>query len=168
MKAQPIIAVEPLTRELFDEIVPLARKGWDESTIAKAETCAWHGERDFDIDPDFEQYEAMHAIGALVLFTMRVEGELVGYVTGTCWRGMHHRHFVVAQSDSFYVELPYRGHVLRLVRAYEKEMVRRGAVALNWLTHTNGPLFKILVARGYVADETMLEKRVISEVPVCA
>jgi len=164
----PVITVEPLTQTLFDEIVPLARKGWAESTVAKAETCAWHGERDFDIDPDFEQYEAMHSVGALVLFTMRDNGALVGYATGTCWRGMHHRHFIVAQSDSFYVEPPYRGHVVRLVRAYEKEMVGRGAAALNWLTHTNGPLFNILVARGYVADESMLEKRVIREVAPCA
>jgi hypothetical protein len=50
------------------------------------------------------------------------------------------------------------------VRAYEKEMIKRGAVALNWLTHTNGQLFKILLSRGYVADETMLEKRVAREV----
>lgn len=155
----PAIAVEPLTRELFDEILPLARRGWAESTVAKAETCAWYGERDFDIDPDFEQYEALARVGALVILTMRDEA-LVGYVTGTCFRGMHHRHFVVAQSDSFYVEPPYRGHTWRLVRSYEREMTNRGAVALNWLTHTNGPVFKLLKAIGYVADETMLEKRV--------
>jgi len=163
----PTIAVEPLTRALFDEVVPLARKGWAESTIAKAETCAWYGERDFEVDPDFEQYQALARVGALVVFTMRSSGVLVGYVTGTCWRGMHHRHFIVAQSDSFFVEPPYRGHVRRLVRAYEQEMTRRGAVALNWLTHTNGPVFKLLKARGYVADETMMEKRVIREVPLC-
>lgn len=159
----PTIAVEPLTRELFDELVPLARKGWAESTVAKAETCAWYGERDFDIDPDFEQYDALTRVGALVLITMRDEGDLVGYVTGTCFRGMHHRHFIVAQSDSFYVEPPYRGHVPRLVRAYEREMIGRGAVALNWLTHTNGPVFKLLLRLGYVADETMLEKKVSRE-----
>lgn len=164
--AETVIAVETLTRQLFDEILPLARKGWAEGTIEKADTCAWYGERDFDIDPDFEQYQALTTIGALVLLTMRHEGKLVGYVTGTCWKGMHHRHFVVAQSDSMYVEMPYRGHVMRLVRAYEKEMVKRGAVALNWLTHPRNPLFKILLSRGYVADETMLEKRVAKEV-VC-
>ena len=161
------IAVEPLSRELFDETLPLARKGWAESTIAKAETCAWYGERDFDVDPDFEQYEALAHVGALVVMTMRASGVLVGYLTGTCWKGMHHRHFVVAQSDSFFVEPAYRGHVRRLVRAYEQEMIRRGAVALNWLTHTNGPVYKLLLSRGYVADETMLEKRVVREVPLC-
>jgi GNAT superfamily N-acetyltransferase len=163
-----VIAVEPLSRELFDETLPLARKSWAENTIAKAETCAWYGERDFDVDPDFEQYKALAAVGALVVMTMRDAEVLVGYVTGTCWRGMHHRHFVVAQSDSFYVEPAFRGYAMRLVRAYEREMIKRGAVALNSLTHTNGPLYKLLLARGYVPDETMLEKRVVRKVPLCA
>ena len=162
-----VIAVEPLSRELFDEALPLARACWAEGTAAKGDTCAWYGERDFDIDPDFEQYQALAAVGALVVLTMRQAGALVGYVTGTCWRGMHHRHFMVAQVDSFFVDPAYRGQVLRLMRAYEKEMIRRGAVALNWLTHTNGPVYKLLQARGYVADETMMEKRVLQEVPLC-
>ena len=168
--AQPdvVIAVEPLTRELFDEVVPLARACWTEGTASKGETCAWYGHREFDIDPDFEQYDALATVGALVLLTMREDGELVGYVTGTCWRGMHHRHMIVAHVDSFFVKPSRRGHVLKLMRAYEKEMVRRGAVALNWLTHTNGQVYRLLLARGYVADETMMEKRVIQEVPLCA
>lgn len=164
----PTIAVEPLTRSLFDEAVPLARQCWAEGTAAKGETCAWYGNRDFDIDPDFEQYDAMASVGALVVLTMREAGALVGYVTGICWRGMHHRHMTVAQVDSFFVLPDHRGHVLRLMRAYEAEMIERGAAALNWLTHTNGPVFKLLLARGYVADETMMEKRVIREVKPCA
>src|SRR6202007_1791916 len=139
-------------------------RGWAESTVAKAETCAWYGERDFDVDPDFEQYEAIARVGALVILTMRHAGKLIGYLTGTCYRGMHHRHFIVAQSDSFFVKRPYRGHTRRLVRRYEEEMTGRGAVALNWLTHTNGPVYKLLKKFGYVADETMLEKRVKREV----
>lgn len=168
MSEDVVIAVEPLTRELFDEILPLARRGWAESTVAKAETCAWYGERDFDVDPDFEQYQAIAYVGALVILAMRDKGVLVGYVTGTCFRGMHHRHFIVAQSDSFYVEPLYRGHTRRLIRRYEEEMIKRGAVALNWLTHTNGPVYKLLKLFGYVADETMMEKRVRSEEKSCA
>lgn len=164
----PEIQLESLTQALFDEIVPLGRKCWAENTIAKADTCAWYGERDFEITPDLEQYEALHRAGILVIITLREASRLVGYVTGVCHRALHHRAVISAQNDSFYVEPDFRAYSPLLVEAYEKEMVRRGAQALNWLVHTEGPVYALLKARGYVADESMMEKRVRPEMKRCA
>lgn len=50
------ISIEPFTRELADEIVPLGQQSWDECSEIKKDTCAYHGQRGLAIDPDIDQY----------------------------------------------------------------------------------------------------------------
>src|SRR6188508_1752583 len=47
---------EVLTEELFAEIMPLGQKSWDECSEIKGETCSFHGERGFQIQPDKDRY----------------------------------------------------------------------------------------------------------------
>jgi hypothetical protein len=65
---------------------------------------------DLDIEPVLEVYEAGDASGQLGIFTMRKNGELVGYAA--FWRGghPHHKGKVFAVCDLVYVTEEHRGY----------------------------------------------------------
>lgn len=154
-----LIGTEPFSRALFAEILPLAQKCWEENTEVKVETCAFYGERSFLIEPDVEQYERLAHSGALLLVTLRDEGKLCGYATGIIYSSLHHRGAKVGGADSFYIEPRYRLHVLELIRRFESALEDTGAVIIGWPAHRHSALYALLKARGYVEDDTVMEKR---------
>jgi hypothetical protein len=154
-----IIDKEPFSLEVCAEILPLAQKGWDESTIIKAETCAYFGERAFLIEPDVERYEQLNAQGLVVLVTLRDEGELKGYVLGLTYRSLHHKHIFCGIGDASYIDPAYRSYTVIVVDKFEAAMRERSVEIIGWPTHIDGPLYGVLKARGYVADDIVMEKR---------
>lgn len=155
-----VVDTEPLTDELFAQIVPLAQKCWDESTAVKGEDCAYHGERSFAIEPDSEQYMALQKSGALLIITLRDEGTLRGYLIGIHYRALHHRKVTCGLGDSMYLEPQYRFHHAGAVaEKFEAEMTARGAGIIGWPAHLKSPLYEFLKARGYVGDDIVMEKR---------
>jgi hypothetical protein len=158
---KPIVTAEkePFSRELFDEILPLARKCWAESTIIKGETCAYFGEREFAIEPDFDLYNVIASHGNVIIIALRDQGQLVGYVEGFVYRSMHHKNIVAGIGDTIYLEPDYRTYAAVLAEKFEREMASLGAQIIGWPTHTNGPIYQLLKARGYVGDDIVMEKR---------
>jgi hypothetical protein len=153
------IAKEPFNMELFSELLPLAQKSWKESTQAKTETCAFYGERDFDIEPDAEQYQSVQDAGALILFTLRDQNELVGYLVGVQYRSWHHKTVMCANVDCVYVEPNYRTYTAVLIEFFEKEAMDRSVKIIAWPTHVHGPVYEVLKAKGYVGDDLVMEKK---------
>lgn len=153
------IESEQFNAEVFAQILPLAQKCWEESTVFKAETCAYYGERDFEIEPDIEGYQKLSDSGILVLITMRDDGELKGYTVGFTYRSMHHRRILCGIGDSIYIEPDYRSYTAVMADKFEKEMRVKGAEIIGWPVHINGPVFEVLKARGYVGDDIVMEKR---------
>jgi hypothetical protein len=145
--------------DLFAEALPLAQKCWNESTIIKAETCAFYGERDFAIEPDVEGYQRLADQGVLVFVSMRDDGHLKGYLIGFTYRSMHHKKILCGIVDSAYVEPEYRAYAAVLAARYEKEMRGRGVEIIGWPTHVDGPIYEMLKAQGYVGDDIVMEKR---------
>jgi hypothetical protein len=154
------IAVEPFSVELFDELIPLAQKCWDEGTKDKGVSCAYHGERDYQIEPDRDRYQELDKSGALIIVTLRNDRKLVGYCTGILYRALHHKHILCGNADSLYVEPEHRTYmVIRLIDRFEDELKARGVQIIGWPTHERGPIFKLLQVRGYVGDDIVMEKR---------
>ncbi len=151
------IEVEPFTRELFDELLPLAQKCWQESTADKAEKCAFYGEREFQIEPDFDAYVRLG--DALVVITLRNDAELLGYLVGFSYRALHHKHILGGIADTMYVEPEYRSHAPVIAKRFEKEMELRGVGIIGWPTTENGPVHTLLKSMGYVGDDIVMEKR---------
>ncbi len=149
---------EPFTAELFAETLPLAQKCWNESTIIKAETCAYYGERDFKIEPDLESYLQLRDKGMLLFIALRDE-TLQGYLVAFTYRSTHHKKILCAIVDSAYVEPAYRAYAPVLSEVFEKEARAMGVAIIGWPTHVNGPTYEMLKARGYVGDDTVMEKR---------
>jgi GNAT superfamily N-acetyltransferase len=153
------VAVEVLTSDLFAEILPLAIKCWKESTEIKGDTCAFYGERDFQIEPDYDAYQRLADDGALAVVTLRDDGKLVGYVIGFSYRALHHKKVLGGIADNIYLEPDFRAYAPVLAERFEKEMKARGVQIIGWPTHENGPVYALLKSMGYVGDDIVMEKR---------
>lgn len=153
-----------IEREVFNakvaaEVLPLAQKCWDESTAFKGETCAYHGERDFIVEPDVEAYQKLADQGLLVLVTLRDEMQLKGYVIGFLYNALHHKKILCGIGDSIYIEPDYRVNTWAVAKRFENEMKDLGAKILGWPVHLNGPVYDVLKAKGYIGDDIVMEKR---------
>jgi len=151
------VAVEAFNRALFDELLPLAQKCWKESTADKAEKCAFYGEREFEIEPDFEAYERLG--DSLVVVTLRNDA-LVGYLVGFSYQALHHKHILGGIADTMYVEPEFRSYAPVVAERFEKEMRDRGVGIIGWPTTENGPVHTLLKSMGYVGDDIVMEKRI--------
>ena len=154
-----VIEREAFNAALAAEMLPLAQKCWNESTAFKGETCAYYGERDFDIEPDTDAYQALADQGKLVVVTLREDTELKGYVIGFTYTSLHHRKIPCGFGDSIYIEPEYRSHTWAVAKRFESEMQKRGAQIIGWPVHLNGPVYEVLKAKGYSADDVVMEKR---------
>lgn len=149
---------ETFTPELYEEILPLAQKCWRECTQSKGESCAFYGEREFDIEPNLPVYLQLAAEGSLVAITLRDEG-LKGYVLGFVYPAMHHKHVIGGIGDTMYVEPKYRESAGELVDRFILEMGALKAGIIGWPVIPGGYIHKILKSRGFVRDDIVMEKR---------
>lgn len=158
------MSIKLVERETFDsilfaEILPLAQKCWEESTLAKGETCAFYGERDFQIEPDAKSFQMLEDNGSLVIVTLRDDGRLVGYVAGFAYAALHHKRITGGIGDSIYIEPEYRSYAAVVVERFEEELKKLGVQIIGWPVTPDGPIHKVLKARGYVGDDIVMEKR---------
>jgi hypothetical protein len=152
---------EAFSVELFNELLPLARKCWQESSALKADSCVFAGERDLVIEPDLENYQKIS--DSLIIVTLRDEGKLVGYLVGFLYRSPHHKKILCGNGDSIYVEPAYRSYAVVLTERFEKESQAAGAQIIGWPTHPDGPVYRLLKARGYTVDDVVMEKRLCAQ-----
>jgi hypothetical protein len=153
------IKSEPYSAQLHAEIMPLAQKCWNESTVAKGETCAFYGERDFDVMPDTDSYQRLADQGILVIITLRDRGELKGYIEGFSYQGLHHHKIKGGIGDSMYLEPDYRAYIAPMAEKFEAEMQRLGVEIIGWPVTPEGPIHRVLKALKYVGDDIVMEKR---------
>lgn len=153
------IQKEAFSSELAKEILPLAQSCWQESTLNKGETCSYHGERDFQIEPNLEVYERFSAAECLVIFTIREEAILKGYVIVFIYRSWHQQNILCASVDSMYVQPSHRSFSPVMTERLEQDLKYFGVQIIGWVTHINGPVYEFLKSMGYVGDDMVMEKR---------
>lgn len=155
------ITLETLNERRLAELLPLAQKCWNESTVAKGETCAFYGERDFQIEPDLEAYQRLADAGSLVFVTLRDEqAALKGYVVGFTYRALHHKRILGGIGDSIYIEPQYRSYTGVIAEIFENALKALGVQIIGWPVTPDGPIHEVLKARGYVGDDIVMEKRI--------
>jgi hypothetical protein len=153
------IDIEFFDAALYDEVLPLAQKSWNECSEIKKDTCAFHGQRDFEIIPDKEQYLFLQRSNALIALTLRDEyGVLHGYALGILYRSLHHQPVICGNVDSFYIEPEKRAYVRSFIARIEAEFAHRDVVIMGWPTTASGSLFAVLRTLGYIADDVVMEK----------
>ena len=154
------IQKEVLTEELFAEIMPLGQKSWDECSEIKGETCSFHGERGFVIQPDKDRYLEMESAGQLLAMTLRDRrGVLCGFALCIYYHSLHHAPVPCANVDTFYIEPEHRACIRRFIAEIEREFIAMGVVVVGWPTTPSGKLFPILKLLGYAPDDVVMEKR---------
>ena len=112
------------------------------------------------LDVDFAGYRALDEAGLVTYVTLRDEGRLVGYFVGFVKPSLHYRSTLMAVMDIYYVHPSVRGRMggVRLFRAVERELRRRGVKRLivgEKLHKPSGRLFKAL---GFTPIETYHSK----------
>lgn len=152
------IATEPLTRELFSEILPLGQACWDECSEIKKDTCAYHGQRGLPIDPNIEQYLNLQMHGLLTVLTLRDDGGVLqGYAAMIQYYSLHLKDELCGNVDTFFVHPDARASMPRFMSAVEEEFRSRGVSIIGWPVTAAGKLFEILKKRGYIADDVVME-----------
>ncbi|OXI24362.1 GNAT family N-acetyltransferase [Burkholderia sp. AU15512] len=152
------ITIETFTRELADEIVPLGQQSWDECSEIKKDTCAYHGQRGLEIDPDIDQYLYLSDHQSLIAFTLRDdEGALHGYALAILYRSLHLKTELCGNVDTFFVQPDHRRSMPRLMSKIEDTLRERGVSIIGWPVTMTGGLFEILKRRGYIADDVVME-----------
>jgi hypothetical protein len=152
------IAVEPFTRELADEIVPLGQQSWDECSEIKKDTCAYHGQRGLSIDPDIDQYLYLAENNSLIATTLRDDdGILRGYSLAILYRSLHLKTELCGNVDTFYVQPDHRFSMPRFMSQIEDTLRAHGVSIIGWPVTLTGKLYEILQRRGYIADDVVME-----------
>ena len=155
------IGIEPLTPELFDELMPMGQKLWDECSEIKKDTCSFHGERGLKIQPNKSAYLGLQEKGGLSAYVLRdFQGTAIGFSFCIFYNSLHHEVVPCANVDLFYIEPKYRASIKRLIRTMEEEFRSRGVVVVGWPISPMGKLFEILKTLGYAPDDVVMEKRI--------
>ncbi|EGD06500.1 hypothetical protein B1M_01107 [Burkholderia sp. TJI49] len=152
------ISIENFTRELADEIVPLGQQSWDECSEIKKDTCAYHGQRGLQIDPDIDQYLYLADHHSLIAMTLRDEGgALHGYALLILYKSLHLKTELCGNVDTFYVQPDHRRSMLRFIHQIAETLRSRGVSIIGWPVSKGGKLYKILRRLGYIADDVVME-----------
>lgn len=152
------IEIEPFTRELSKEIIPLGQQSWDECSEIKKDTCAYHGQRGLPIDPDIDQYLHLYKHNSLIAMTLRDNKNILrGYALLILYKSLHLKTELCGNVDTFYVQPDCRRSMSRLISAIEDEMRNRGVSIIGWPVTMIGKMHEILKLHGYIADDVVME-----------
>lgn len=152
------ISIEPFTRELSEEIVPLGQQSWDECSEIKKDTCAYHGQRGLAIDPDIDQYLYLADHDSLVAMTLRDEANVLrGYALLILYKSLHLKSELCGNVDTFYVQPDYRRSMPRFISMIEATLRDRDISIIGWPVTKTGKMYEILQRRGYIADDVVME-----------
>lgn len=152
------IATELFTRELADEIIPLAQQSWDECSEIKKDTCAYHGQRGLSIDPNIDQFLYLADHQSLIVMTLR-DKDLVlrGYAAMILYNSLHLKTVLCGNVDTFYVQPNHRSSMPGFMSQIEDTLRKRGVSIIAWPVTMTGNMCQILKRRGYIADDVVME-----------
>ena len=152
------ISTEPFTRELANEIVPLGQQSWEECSEIKKDTCAYHGQRGLQIDPDIDRYIYLAEHNSLIAITLRdAEDVLHGYALLILYKSLHLKSELCGNVDTFYVQPDHRRSMPRLMSKIEDTLRELQVSIIGFPVTRTGKLRKILQRRGYIADDVIME-----------
>lgn len=137
--------------EVVQEVQPLLEMHYQELCANKSFV---------KLDPRWDVYRAMEAVGCFVVLTAREDGKLVGYNAFFLAPNMHYAGFLVAQCDVFFIDEPYRRGTaaLRFLRYSESVLKELGAQKLCYHCKLTNNLAPILRRLGYADEEVMCAK----------
>jgi len=114
-------SLEPCTRELLDELLPLLHIHW--KTVAHFQ--------DIELAPDTEAYLKLQEHGMLRVFTAREETSgLIGYAVFFVRPNIHYRKSLQAQQDVLFIHPEKRGFGAKFIAWCDKQLAAEGVQAV--------------------------------------
>lgn len=112
-----------------------------------------------DYNPDFEKYDGLALVGALLVVTARRAGQLVGYTVSFIQPHLHQQHLLWGSFDSYWVRRDCRAPRLfpRLIAASELEMKKLGVQRVFGTERSTGRMFAYM---GYRSPERVYVKEI--------
>lgn len=134
-----------------DEIKPLIEKHWEEIAL---------NQDTIKLNPDWDTYYKLEAMGFFKAYTARVDGKLVGYFTIIATKGLHYADHVFAATDIIYISPEYRkGRAgYGLIKFAEQQLKKDGVSILAINTKDHAPFDKLLQGMGYDLAERLYQK----------
>lgn len=148
----PVFQVEPFAQAWPDAQV-LLRLHWDEIALDKDT---------IPMAPAAEQYKLLESVGQLLVVTMRIEGELVGYHASFIRPHLHYATTLMAFTDLFYIHPNHRKgrNAWNLFRTVEHELVQRGVKRMHASCKLSLDLLTLFRALGWTEIERNFSKRI--------
>ena len=118
--------------------------------------------KDIPLDPDYAAYEAVARAGLMALYTVRVEGKMVGYAVYFVRKHMHYQSASYAICDIILIKKGHRnlGLGTALFDFVEKDLAEQGVDVIHNGTKAGHPeLAMLLESRKWVKSEIHYEKR---------
>jgi GNAT superfamily N-acetyltransferase len=142
--------VEPFSA-IFDEVQPLIFRHWEDLALNKDKV---------PLLPNWARYRQLEGDGALSIVTARNNGRLVGYSAMILSPGLHYSSCYEARMDIFWLSPEVRGRMggVRLFRAVEKELQRRGVQRVYVGSKLHKDVGRLFTALGYHPIETWYSK----------
>lgn len=131
--------------EMEKDIRPLHAAHWQETETLYLDTPC---------DPDYTRYKNSEAAKQFVVFTVRKDGEMVGYIQYYVFRDMHSQHMYTAREDALFLAKEHRGGGLasKLIDYAEHCLKQLGCayVGMSSKAPAGGPdIGKFLERKGY-------------------
>lgn len=143
-------AIESVSK-IKHELEPIIKLHWEQIAL---------NQEKIKLNPDWNQYFAVEKLGMLKLFTVRDNGELVGYFCVIMNRGLHYADHVFAACDVIYVKPDKRAGLTgyRLIKYAETELKKLGVSVLAINTKVHMPFDSLMDRMGYSNTERLYQK----------
>lgn len=135
---------------ILPELKPLLQLHWEEVAFYK----------DIPLDPDYDTYIAVENIGKLRVFTVREQGELIGYAIFFIGH-MHYKSTPIATQDVIFLHPDHRGRGARLILYCDFQLASEGIqVVMHHTKMAPGLDFSPILKRlGYEETDRVLARR---------
>ena len=122
---------------VVDEIRPLLVEHWQELAVYP----------DIPLDPDYEIYKSLDRMGAMMIYTVRVDDALVGYAVYFTRKHLHYKQHTWAINDIVLIRDGYRnaGIGMKFFDFIEKDLKDRGVDVMHTSTKTMHPELAMLL-----------------------
>ncbi|HEV3028780.1 MAG TPA: GNAT family N-acetyltransferase [Planctomycetota bacterium] len=145
----PVFAREPLTPELVAEVVPLLISHYEEVS----------SDKDIKLDPRWDRYFDMQESGALVVYTSRLGGRLIGYNAFLVDLHLHYATMLLGSNDVIFIDPVERGFGRQLIQWCMEQLRELGCQLNAYHVKLSHDWSHILAEMGFEAREVIWVKR---------
>jgi GNAT superfamily N-acetyltransferase len=134
----------------------MLQRHWEELALDQEEV---------PLSPDWGRYWDLECQGALSTIAVRERSRLVGYSIMVLTTGLHYDTCAEARMDIFWIAPEVRGRYggVRLFRAHERELRRRGVRRVYVGSKLHRDSSRLFLRLGYLPVETWFSKMLTAE-----